>query len=217
MNITIEFFIFALVISHSSIKWKFWFFGLHLPKKCYSQPKTKKNRQHHWILHIPVSLSTKFHFKENLKFWDQICLKRVFPVKNGKSHHHHWFLHKQIRLGAEFQLKLTIFIFWAKFTQKRSINIEFCMFELVKVLNFSWNWRFWFFGPNLPKKGFPSKTEKVNTTIEFYIFEVIYSHDHMFWEFFMFLPNSLLPQSKRGLIICNKLVYTSCLTICRTT
>ena len=31
--------------------------------------------------------------------------------------------------------------------------IEFCTSELVKVSNFSLNWQFWFFEPNLPKDG----------------------------------------------------------------
>ena len=48
-----------------------------------------------------------------------------------------------MNLGTKFQLKLTIFIFWAKFTQKRyfwskrekvNTTIEFCKFELVNIL-----------------------------------------------------------------------------------
>ena len=53
-------------------------------------------------------------------------------------------------------------IFWTKFaqkvcfppkTEKVNTTIEFYIFKLVKVPNFSLNWQFWFFGPNLPKKG----------------------------------------------------------------
>ena len=36
------------------------------------------------------------------------------------------------------------------------MTIEFFIFELDYVLNFSWNWQFSFFGPNLPKKGVSS-------------------------------------------------------------
>ena len=34
-----------------------------------------------------------------------------------------------------------------------NITNEFGILELVLVPNFSLNWQFWFFGPNLPKKG----------------------------------------------------------------
>ena len=77
----------------------------------------------------------------------------VFPVKNGKSGHYHLILHIQIKLDDIFQLKLTILIFWTKFiqeryfrfkTEKMNITIEFCIFELIKVKNFSLNWQFWF-------------------------------------------------------------------------
>ena len=37
-----------------------------------------------------------------------------------------------------------------------NITIEFCIFESVLVSNFSSNWQFWFFGPNLPKKDISS-------------------------------------------------------------
>ena len=36
--------------------------------------------------------------------------------------------------------------------RKMNIPIEFCIFELVLVPNFSLNWQFTFFGPYLPKK-----------------------------------------------------------------
>ena len=65
---------------------------------------------------------------------------------------------------------MAISIFWTKFIQKRyfrpktkefNTTIEFCVPELVSVPNFSLNWKFWFFGPNLPKKGiFGQKQEK---------------------------------------------------------
>ena len=37
-------------------------------------------------------------------------------------------------------------------TEKVNITIEFCIIELVYVPNFTFNWHFWFFGPNLLKK-----------------------------------------------------------------
>ena len=55
------------------------------------------------------------------------------------------------------------------------ITIEFCIFKLDFLQNFSLNLRFWFFGPNFAKKGyFQSKTDKMNTTNKIYIFELVY-------------------------------------------
>ena len=54
--------------------------------------------------------------------------------------------------------------FWTKLAgwKKKKVNttIEFCIFELVKKPNFILNWQFWFFGPNLPKKGIYNLKQK---------------------------------------------------------
>ena len=49
---------------------------------------------------------------------DQICQKRVFPIKNRKSEHHDWILHIRIIVRTKFQLKLIILIFRTKFALK---------------------------------------------------------------------------------------------------
>ena len=50
----------------------------------------------------------------------------------------------------------------------------FFIFELVQVLNFSLNWQFWVFGPNLPKKGyFQSKTEQAVQRLQALAFCVV--------------------------------------------
>ena len=80
---------------------------------------------------------------ENLVFLDQICPKRVFPLKKknkkNKKKTHHWILQIRIRLDAKFQLKVRVLDFWTKFAQKghfhwkrKKVNsiIEFCVFEL---------------------------------------------------------------------------------------
>ena len=66
-------------------------------------------------------------------------------------------IHIRISLSTNFQLKLTIEIFWTKFAKKGSYfqsktdkidtTIEFCIFELVFVSNFTLK-----NGPHLPKK-----------------------------------------------------------------
>ena len=49
-------------------------------------------------------------YTENFDFLDQICPKRVFPVKNRRSWHHHWILRIRISLGINFHLKMAILI-----------------------------------------------------------------------------------------------------------
>ena len=102
---------------------------------------------------------------ENFGFLNQICSKGVFPFKNGKSEHHYWILHIGI-----FQLKVTILVFWIKFTQKGyfwsatekvNITIEFWILEY-----FSLSWQFWFFESNLRKRGISSlKLKKMSSSI----------------------------------------------------
>ena len=71
--------------------------------------------------------------------------------KNGpkwKSDHNHRILHILSSLGTKFQRKLKIFNFWTKLIKngyfqskkkKRKMTIEFYIFELVLVLNFSFH------------------------------------------------------------------------------
>ena len=109
-------------------------------KGCF-QSKTEK-----------VNTAIKFH---------KFSQKEGIPVGNEKSEYHYWVLHIRISLCNKFQLKLVTLIFWTKFVQKRyfqsttnkrNTTIEFCIFELVQIPNFSLNKQCWFSGPNLPKK-----------------------------------------------------------------
>ena len=61
-----------------------------------------------------------------------------------------------MKLGTSFVQKWN---FCSKM-EKVDINIEFCIFELVKVPNFSLNWKFWGFGLNLPNKGISCLKQK---------------------------------------------------------
>ena len=76
-------------------------------------------------------------------------------------------------LGTKFRLELTILPFWTKFAQKgcfrpktEKVNstIEFCVFKLVYVPNFSLNWQFWFCGPSLSEKGVFGLKQKERTS-----------------------------------------------------
>ena len=86
-----------------------------------------------------------------------------------------WILNIRISLGSKFQLKLATLIFQTKFaqkgyfrskTEKVNITIEFYIFDLVQVSNFSFNWQFWFLEPNLPQKGISGRKQK-NWTLPF--------------------------------------------------
>ena len=88
MNTTIEFCIFELVlVPNFSLNWKFWLFRPNVPKKGVSGLEQRKIEQRHWILHIRISLDTKFQPKLTTLFcffFGQICPKREFSVENGK-------------------------------------------------------------------------------------------------------------------------------------
>ena len=122
-------------------------------------------------MNIQISLVHNFISNCQFLFFGPNWPKKVFPVKNWKSEHHHWTPHIQISLGTEFPLKLTISIFLTRFAQKgffwsktEKIDITYYLhnvyIKISLVQIFSWNWQFWFFGPNLHKKVFPVETRK---------------------------------------------------------
>ena len=99
LNITIEFRLSELfLVLKFSFNWQFWFFGPDLPQKVISFLGLV-NEHLYWILHM------------HLKFWNQICPKRVFSVEREKSERHHWIQLIPINLGTKFQLNLTILIY----------------------------------------------------------------------------------------------------------
>ena len=120
-SITIKLYIF-----NSSFNWQFWFFWTKLTlKSCFQSKKKKRNKQtnkqnHNPILHIQISVSSKFQLQQTiLIFWKNFSKKRYF---------------------------------WPK-QEKNNITIEFFIFKLVQVSNFSLNWQICFlFLFCLPKK-----------------------------------------------------------------
>ena len=150
------------------------------PKKG-SSPSVENRKCEDWILHIRISLSTKFQLNLII-FIFLICPKRLFPIKHGKGEHLHRILHIQISLSTKFKFKLTILIFWTKFAKKGyfqskmekvNIAIESCMFKLVLGNKFYLKLTILIFSTKFTQKEyFWSKTEKVSITIEFYIFEL---------------------------------------------
>ena len=118
------------------------------PKNGASGMKQKREH-HHSILHIQINLGTKFQLKLTILIcWTKFAKKRVSCLKQKK-----WTppLNPAFSnsLSTKFELKLSILIFWIKFVQKgyfqsttnkMDTTIEFYIFELVQVPNFSLNW-----------------------------------------------------------------------------
>ena len=104
----------------------------------------------------------------NFNFLIQICHKKDTTLVQTKT--------KNTTTGffifeldyIKFQLKLTIFIFWTKLVQKEyfekyavNITIEFCIFELFSVANFTLNKHFWILDQICPEKVFRIKTKRI--------------------------------------------------------
>ena len=100
---------------------------------------------------LDSNLDSKFQLQQTiLIFWNKFPRKSILPVKNTKKNEHHYLiLHIRISLSTNFQLKLTLANFWTKFvkkgryfqskTDKIDVTIEYCIFKLVFVSNFTLN------------------------------------------------------------------------------
>ena len=133
-------------------------FRIKLTQKGYFPTKWTENC--HRILHIQINLDSKFQLQQTILIFGTNFQKKYTSSRKQKNHY--WILHIRISLSTNFQLKLTIAIFWTKFakkgsyfqskTDKTDTTIEFCIFELAFVSNFTLNKQFWNFGPNLSTK-----------------------------------------------------------------
>ena len=144
----------------------FWF---KLTQKGYFRTKKTKITIELYIFKLIKILN--FSFNKPFWFLEQISKKKYTSSrKHKKNEHHYWILHIRISVSTNFQLNLTIAIFWTKFAEKGSYfqskadktdsTIEFCIFKLVFVSNFTLNKQFWIFGPNLPKKDIYGQKQK---------------------------------------------------------
>ena len=129
-----EFFIFELIqVSNFYSELTILNFGTKFAQDRYLWLKNRKREHHHWILHIWISLSTRFQLelktlskkdfsvrKEQTWKWPS-PLNSVYSIRSS--------------LGTKFQLKLKILLFWIKFakreyfrtkTENMSHTIEFC-------------------------------------------------------------------------------------------
>ena len=136
---------------------------MFLEKTCKQGPKTKK-----WtspsFLSICSSLGDRYQPKLTiLNFWTKLIQKGYFQSKKKNNENHYWVLYIRISLGSMFQLQQ--FWYGTNFLKKDTFNWKqkkmnttnvLFILELAKVPNFSLNWQFWFFWPNLPKMGISS-------------------------------------------------------------
>ena len=129
------------------MNWQLWFFGPSFPKKGYF------GKLHHWILHIWVSVATKFQLKPTISiFRSNFTKKSISGRKMGK---HHWILHIQIRVGI-FGLKQKnhsiVFTYYSKLSCKggdRHSGILMSLFlqkkwhqpKLPKFRSLSFHWK----------------------------------------------------------------------------
>ena len=104
MNTTIEFCIFDLIlVANFSLNWQSLLFGPNFFKKGISG---LKQEHYHSIMHIRISLATKFQLKLTIWFFGPKLLQSVFMIKKPrKSEHHRWILHIQISQGTKFNFK----------------------------------------------------------------------------------------------------------------
>ena len=95
VNTTIEFCIFELFwVPDFTLNKQFWNLGPNLPRKGIFGPK-QKSEHHHWILHIQISLGTKFQLKLTIfTIWTkkvnitiELC---IFEIDYGSSFSLNW-------------------------------------------------------------------------------------------------------------------------------
>ena len=129
-NITIKFYIFNTDKGPNSIfNWQFWFFWTKLTQKSCFQSKEKKKetkrQNHHPILHIQISVSSKFQLQQTiLIFWKEFSKKGYFWSKQKKKQYHHWILHIQISPSIKLRFKLTNFFFAFVFSPKKIFYVS---------------------------------------------------------------------------------------------
>ena len=122
-------------------------------------------------------------------------------LKNRKTEAHHWIPHIRISPDTKYQPKLTILIFWTRFAQKgffwsktKKVNItmEFCIFELFWVPNFSLNSQLSFWTNFTKKRYFQSKTEQAVQELQVSAFCVVNFNSTDVLEYFKDLKNLII-------------------------
>ena len=129
-----------------------------------------------------------------LNFWIKLTQKGYFRTKKNENYHR--ILHIQINLDSKFQLQQTILIQKkVYFRSKRPKNEHHYWILHIQIslsTNFQLKLTIAIFWTTFAKRGsyFQSKTEKIDTTIEFCIFELVFvSNLTLNKQFWIFGPN----------------------------
>ena len=145
LNITTEFYIFTVLN-----------FGTKFAQKRYFRSKTKKSDYHRCILHIWISLGTKFQLKlAILIFWTKFAQKNVSSWKQKK-----WAspLHSAYSKYCEHQFSLhTMINFGTKFAQQEYFRSKMKKVNITSNSTYS---QFWILGLNLPENGILGQKRK---------------------------------------------------------
>ena len=73
------------LVQNFSSNWQFWFFGPNFPKKVFPV-KDRKSEHYHGIVHILISLGTKYQLKPIiLSFWPNLPKKGISSRKQNKQ------------------------------------------------------------------------------------------------------------------------------------
>ena len=116
--------------------------------------ENRKFENNHRVLHIQISLGTKFQLKlEILIFWSKFAQKGYFCSKTTKVR----ICIFKLALVPNFSLNWLFWLFGPNLpkkgkAEKVNTTTEFCIFGLVLVLGFSLNWQFWIPSRNFRKK-----------------------------------------------------------------
>ena len=160
-------------------------------KGYFQLKKQKKSEHHHWILHIQISLVTKFY---NFCFLDQICSKNSISgwiQKNWTSPLNSAYSNKS---WYHISDQNNNFEFWTKFPQKEYFPVKngksehshwILQIRISLGIKFHLKLIILIFLTKFVHQGyFQSKTKEVNTAIEFYIIELVYvSSFTLNWQF----------------------------------
>ena len=153
--------------------------------------ENRKSEHHHWILHIQISLGTKFSFKlKNLLFWIKFIQIECFHWKTENWYITIEFCIFALALAVNFILRWQ-FLVLDQIYQNRAFQVENRKCEghhLVLHIWISLSTKFHlkptfliFWAKVAKDVYFQSKREKVNTTMEFYKFELV-SNSRNIWD-----------------------------------
>ena len=90
------------------------------PKGVFPVKNRKKSEHHHWILHIRISLATKFHFQQISDLETKFAQKKDTSGRTQKNKCHHWVVHIRISLSTKLQPKLTTLIFRPNLSKQKN-------------------------------------------------------------------------------------------------